>query len=417
MLEDQKSFGCEADVVGTRNAFPNGTHDYFPHHDNSAFTGGDGMATLQFPMRDGEGIPSVELSGREVGAVAVNGGIPNMGSQRIPNGDTSGINAGGEGQSVSSHTGTMMDFPAKTSKRKPQADRPIDQVIGELVEYGRLWRDAVRASTGLTNQAKAICRRYLTTSQADWEDEKKRAKIVKASAVLHANVLAGKCSDAGLNAIVLGFEQAREIFVERQDLFEAQIKACVRHLPAWHAMKANGLKGIGEVWFGLVIGETGDLSNYARHDLVWKRMGLAVIEGERQRKCTDAEKAAKHGYAPQRRSTMWNVGKGLIGSYGLGPRPMDGEDVETREDLTPYQKLFIRKLRYEAEKDPSARLPDTAEGKESYTRAAAARAKRYVEKKFLRDLWVAWRRCGQVSGSHMGQFPVSASPEFAEAAE
>lgn len=392
MLEDQKSFGCEADVVGTVMHFPQGARIEFPHHDNSAFTGGDGMDKHRLPNVDQGGFPTVELSGRVVGAVADTTTAPEWDNHDVPHGNTSGSNAGGEGHSICSHNGTATKHPAKTSKRKAPPARPIDQVIGELVEYGRLWRDAVRASTGLTNQAKAICRRYLTTSQADWEDEKKRAKIVKASAALHANVLAGKCSDAGLNAIVLGFEEARQIFVERQDMFEAQIKACVRHLPAWHAMKANGLKGIGEVWFGLVIGETGDLSNYARHDLVWKRMGLAVIEGERQRKCTDAEKAAKHGYAPQRRSTMWNVGKGLIGSYGLGPRPMDGEDVETREDLTPYQKLFIRKLRYEAEKDPSARLPDTAEGKESYTRAAAARAKRYVEKKFLRDLWVAWRR-------------------------
>lgn len=417
MLEDQKSFGCEADVVGTVMHFPQGARIEFPHHDNSAFTGGDGMDKARIPVWGAAVLPSVELSGREVGAVADTGLLPSQDMISLPHGDTSGSNAGGEGQEIISPNGTMSRFPAKSSKRKPHLDRPVDQVIGELVEYGRLWRDAVRASTGLTNQTKAICRRYLTTSQDDWEDEKKRAKIVKASAALHANVLAGKCTDAGLNAIVLGFEQAREIFVERQDMFEAQIKACVRHLPAWRAMKASGLKGIGEVWFGLVIGETGDLSNYARHDLVWKRMGLAVIEGERQRKCTDAEKAAKHGYAPHRRSTMWVVGNGLIGGRGNGPRPMAGEDVETREDLTQYQKLFIRKLRYEAEKDAAARLPDTAEGKESYTRAAAARAKRYVEKKFLRDLWVAWRRCGHASGFPMGQFPVSASPEFAEAAE
>ena len=416
MLEDQTSFGREADVVGTEDQFQNWTVGAFHHHDNSAFTGGDGMDVTQVPMVDMEVVPVVELSGSDVGAVADITGLPKRDKPGIPLGDTSGSDVGGEGHSICSHNGTATKLPAKTSKRKPQADRPIDQVIGELVEYGRLWRDAVRASTGLTNQAKAICRRYLTTSQADWEDEKKRAKIVKASAALHAKVIAGECSDAGLSAIVLGFEEARQIFVERQSLFEKQIKASVRHLPAWREFGAD-VRGISEVWFGLIIGETGNLSNYARHDLVWKRMGLAVIEGERQRKCADAEKAAKHGYAPHRRSTMWVVGNGLIGGMGNGPRPMSGEDVEGREDLTPYQKLFIRKLRYEAEKDPSARLPDTAEGKESYTRAAAARAKRYVEKKFLRDLWVAWRRCGQVSGSHMGQFPVSASPEFAEAAE
>jgi hypothetical protein len=119
-------------------------------------------------------------------------------------------------------------------------------------------------------------------------------------------------------------------------------------------------------------------------------MELAVIDGERQRRKSDKYEALKHGYGGKRRAIMWNVSGTLIGGMGKGVRPKFGEDVEARGDLSHYQKMFIHRLRYEAEKDPEMYKGITSENKESYTLHAASRAKRYVAKQFLRDLRWAW---------------------------
>jgi len=143
-----------------------------------------------------------------------------------------------------------------------------------------------------------------------------------------------------------------------------------------------------------IIGEAGDVSKYKSVAALWKRFGLAVIDGQRQRRVSGAD-ALLHGYAPARRSVMWNIGCQLIGCMGKGPRPTLGEDVSERDDLSPYQKIFIDRLRYEAGRDPTqAREPAERKGAiyESYSAHAASRAKRYVEKRFLRDLFAAWPR-------------------------
>lgn len=150
-----------------------------------------------------------------------------------------------------------------------------------------------------------------------------------------------------------------------------------------------------------IVGEAGDLSRYREAGggmapaKLWKRMGLAVMDGKRQGNPgagASSEDWIRHGYAPERRSEMWNNGNGLIGFMGNGPRPMETdtiESIEARSDLSPYQKLFILRLWHEVERDPEHARPGK-DGKQSFSKHAAARAKRYVEKRFLRELLRAW---------------------------
>jgi hypothetical protein len=149
-----------------------------------------------------------------------------------------------------------------------------------------------------------------------------------------------------------------------------------------------------------LVGEAGDIGQWRTVSGLWKRMGVAVIDGQRQRMVADAEAAIVHGYSPSRRSVLWNVGGSIIGGMGRGVRPFVGEDIDARDDWTAYQKIFAKRLRYEAERDPEkhGRSPvkdaKTGQMRESFSAHAAARSKRYVENRLLRDLWVAWRRAG-----------------------
>ena len=124
-------------------------------------------------------------------------------------------------------------------------------------------------------------------------------------------------------------------------------------------------------------------------------MGLAVINGGRQRRVSGDE-ALLHGYSPERRSIMWNIGASLIKQQG------PWRDLYLARLATEHQKALdeglIPATSTKATVDSWAKrgLPELTK----VTKITAAhrsaghmnnRAQRYIEKRLLRDLWRAWR--------------------------
>lgn len=270
------------------------------------------------------------------------------------------------------------------------AERPdlrfSDPLVAEIVQLHRMRRRWMKAKNALILQGKAFGR-----AVCDGDKE--------AGSAAFDRVIGGKAGpgDDTLIIALAPFAAAIARFDEDIGPIEKRLVKLAKGLPI--APFVESVKGLGWSSVATIVGEAGDLSAYPSVAGVWKRMGLAVIDGDgRQRKVADADRAMIHGYNPERRSVVWNAGNNVIGGMGNGKRPLSGEDVDGREDWTPYEKLFVHRLRYEAARDPAMRLPDTKEGKESYTRYAAARAKRYVEKRMLKDMTLAWRRAvGQSS--------------------
>lgn len=131
---------------------------------------------------------------------------------------------------------------------------------------------------------------------------------------------------------------------------------------------AEGVRGFGAVSLAGIVGEAGDLSNYATKSKLWKRMGLAVIDGVRQgglTKGASAEQWIAHGYSPIRRARMFVVGGCLVKNNRDGP----------------YRRAYDQRKAYELAGDPDMKPI-----------IAHRRAQRYMEKRLLRDLWQAWRR-------------------------
>ena len=279
-------------------------------------------------------------------------------------------------------------------------------VVEELILLWRMRQRWHRAEKSLILQGKAICRGICNGDKKAGSALFERARdgepvdpIVAIS--LSPFLLALRQADSRDPGFGRGFQDERE-------RLEKQIRDLARKLPIWKGW-GKDIHGLGELGIAGIVGSVcvreGDedhvtvrmLGDYRSVSALWKRMGLAVIDGKRQRKCVDEDEALLHGYSPTRRSVMWNVGASLIGGMGRGPRPRVGEDMNAREDLSPWQKLFVERLRYLAERDPDeyAREPVTSERTgevmESFSAHAAASAKRYVEKRFLREMWSAWR--------------------------
>lgn len=149
---------------------------------------------------------------------------------------------------------------------------------------------------------------------------------------------------------------------------ERQIADLAKQLPVWAAWLAE-VRGMSPLGLGLLIGETGDLWHYGGPAKLWKRLGVAVIDGQRQRKTTDKVLAERMGYNPRRRAVMFNVAEALI-------------KQNRQPDGTPgrYRQCYLDRKALERTKGPDV-LPIIAH----------RRASRYMSKWFVKHLWDAWR--------------------------
>jgi hypothetical protein len=269
----------------------------------------------------------------------------------------------------------------------PFRTSPAHQPALELiVERYRLRQDMVKARTKLILQGMAALRRLFGG------DKELASKAFSE---------ASKDEDHPQRMFVEPYLAALSILDHQQAAYEKDLIKAAKTLPifAW----VRDIKGFGDLGFACIVGECSgnrndngefySLGDFKSVSAVWKRMGMAVIDGERQRKKA-GDDALLHGYSPGRRSVMWNVGNSLI--LGMGKfRPLFGEDIEANPDYTYFQRVFALRARYEAERLPhktGEAIKESKTNKDSYTAHAANRAKRYTEKRLLRCLYSEWRR-------------------------
>jgi hypothetical protein len=235
--------------------------------------------------------------------------------------------------------------------------QPFRAPIGELIEHHRYRWQMIRARTRLELQAQAFCRRFCDGDKVKagklWGDIKKdEAHPMR----------------VWLQPFLIGVVP----FVQAQTATEKKLTKMVKGLAVYPWAKS--VSGLGEISLSAIIGELGDEpTNYKSVSAIWKRMGLAVINGDRQRRVA-GDAAIEHGYNPQRRSIMWNIGACLIKAQVR----KDPDDEEKRIAIGDYGQVYLDRKAYEAERGISKAQSHN-------------RAQRFMEKRLLRDLWRAWR--------------------------
>lgn len=226
--------------------------------------------------------------------------------------------------------------------------------VAAIVDLWRQRVDLKRAAGRLNLQALATCRRIL---QGDKEAAQKAWSLIQKGQ-----------GDDTLATIVEPYRQAMVGLEASAHALEKQLTKLVRKHPLW--AWAAGVRGLGEVSLAGLIGEaSGNLGDYRSVSALWKRMGLAVIDGGRQRRVGDAEGALRHGYAPQRRAFAYVVSCNLMKS-------------QKAED--EYRRVYDRRKAYELEREiPKAH--------------AHNRALRVMVKELLKDAWAADRRLRNIA--------------------
>lgn len=270
--------------------------------------------------------------------------------------------------------------------------RPVDPhasaaTLLNIVLYHRRRWDMIRARMRLELQAQAILREF---TEGDKEAAGKLWTKIKKG---------GEGVPLAQLAWVEPFMIAIPHFEASQTGFERVITKAVRTMPG--ADWAKGIRGVGDVSYAAVLAELAagedklfTPADYRSPAAIWKRMGVGMVnagtfivpdpkqptvgrsvtikEHGRQRRIT-GDDALVHGYVAERRSILWNIGKSII-----------MQSMRKGEPIAPYGELYVMRRELERTKVESKAH-------------AHNRAQRYVEKRFLRDLWSEWRKLPETS--------------------
>ena len=186
-------------------------------------------------------------------------------------------------------------------------------------------------------------------------------------------------------SIILAAAKSREVWDTMRAHTEKQMETAVKKLPIW--AWAESVRGLGPGSVAAIIGEAGDLGSYPSKSHLWKRFGLAVIDGERQRKHLNAEKAILHGYNPSRRSVIYVIAESMSKAQMAGDRDEDGNRPKQSgkpvavpaHPTGPYGEAYYHRKAITAVR-------------EGWTPAHQhADALRYMSKKLLCHMRAAWR--------------------------
>lgn len=255
------------------------------------------------------------------------------------------------------------------SKDTPRSNADIGETLALIVENWRARQDFLRARMRLELQAQAVCRRYCDGDKA--EAAKLWAKVKKDRehellVWLEPYMLAMAPLDAAKHKV------------------ELKLAKLARDLPVYEWAKS--VSGFGDVSLAAVVGECAiGPGEYRTVSALWKRMGMAVFDGQRQRKVS-GDAAIEQGYNPTRRSLMWNIGCCLIKAQIRSEKDEKGKKVEGSEyAIGEYGQLYLDRKQYLRERSEAAEQPMPPF-------MLHKNAQRYIEKRLLRELWKAWRR-------------------------
>lgn len=277
-------------------------------------------------------------------------------------------------------------------KRQRRRADPVPATVDQIIPAVRAWH---RERCFAMNQRKRIdlaLGSFLRT-QLGWRRDLPKVdcdRIAKCAADLvkcGEAIAKGKAHCLSDIDEFKAYENTILAAIQSRDPWDAIEKSAVKELeqlamqlPAWRSF-GEAIRGFGPVSLAVILGEAGDLSLYSTHSKLWKRMGLAVMDGVRQgglAKGASKEDWIVHGYSAQRRSRMWNIGDALIKGNREGK----------------YRTAYLERKAYEIARDPEIKPIK-----------AHRRAQRYMEKRLLRDLWQAWRACQCLAVGSMTKCP------------
>lgn len=187
-------------------------------------------------------------------------------------------------------------LPGVAASLQRECPMDISTACQVICERHRQRQDLRRAEKNLTQQARAICKRLVGGNKGE-------------AAVLYAAV-AGKISHPKAlvaAAIVQPLQDARATIRFHRIAVEKLMEADAKKLPIWPRVKAT--PGFGPLNLACLIGETGDLTNYATHS---KTLEATWIGCNQWRATTACSGRSRHRAWLQPISAVCHVERGAM---------------------------------------------------------------------------------------------------------
>lgn len=255
----------------------------------------------------------------------------------------------------------------------------MEAIIDDILRLGSEHRSLIKEATALGNMLRARVVEYVGR-EALMSGEGRKLDRTLVDAQYRRLVKNGE--DPAFTAMVQHLQDGAKRSKQQQDRIFRQMGRLVEQLPINDWLSRQN--GVSSSMLGKIIAEAGgDLSMYSNPAKLWKRFGLAVMDGRRQgdpKDKNDADEWVRHGYCKARRSVAYQMGEGFVKQGKFWRAVYDWRKAyecvqATARGLTvkPQREIKVD------EKDACM-----SEGH------VHARAKRYTEKKFLEFLWIGW---------------------------
>ena len=178
------------------------------------------------------------------------------------------------------------------------------------------------------------------------ESERKKIFVQAEALILQIHEDTIKVDDVFLGIMVMTTYPGIQAQDDMKDQIEVEMKGLTKTLPIVSWLGEPEQKGFGLLMLAKVIGECGDLRNYANPAKVWRRMGCAPYtkDGVTQmgstwkrsnKKGSSLHKSdwTEFGYSPRRRSEAFLIGDGIVKQNGEGPyrQRYDSAKVKSKE--------------------------------------------------------------------------------------
>lgn len=180
---------------------------------------------------------------------------------------------------------------------------------------------------------------------------------------------------------------------------EKRMVKAAEKLPVADWVKQPKQRGFGLLSLAILVGECGDLANYANPGKLWRRMGCAPFESDGVMRMGSRWKSAKpglsaaeweeFGYCPRRRSIAFVFGENLVKQNSVagegvsvteGVNASDGSPETGRRHTGPYRRRYdevkAAKLALQSDDWPKLRCH--------------RHAMLLATKLLMRELWKAW---------------------------
>jgi hypothetical protein len=153
---------------------------------------------------------------------------------------------------------------------------------------------------------------------AGQEEDERKEQFKKSDEYING-VLKNGPSEERVDFVIMNLTRALDPLIESIRSIEKEMVRFAKMLPVsdW----ADDVKGFGILGLAKIIGETGDLDNYANPAKVWRRMGCAPFDGHMGKtwkipkwrpRTLGADEWEEFGYCGRRRSTMFVIAEGLV---------------------------------------------------------------------------------------------------------